>query len=342
MKLLICTQAVDSRDSNLGFFHTWVEEFAKHCESVTVICLREGEHSLPQNVQVLSLGKEQGKGRVVRVWRFLKYIRASNYDAVFVHMNPEYVLLGGRYWQGHGKKIGLWYAHKSVTWKLNYAVRLLDRVFTVSSNSFQIQTPKLRVLGHGIDTELFRPAMHTESNQLRIITAGRLAESKRLLEMIAVLDVLHARGQKFSFTIAGEAGTPAEQAYTELLRAEIAKRPYQANVHLVGAVPHHELADVLRKHDVQFNFGVTGNMDKAGLEALAAGIPLFSTNEHFRELLEPWGLYVGSPNAEVVADALVQFFNRGDQPAIIATLRNKVVAEHSLTNLIPKILKELV
>jgi glycosyltransferase involved in cell wall biosynthesis len=341
MKLLICTQAVDSRDSNLGFFHTWISEFAKHCDEVVVICLREGEHALPQNVRVLSLGKEQGKGRAVRAWRFLKYIRTNEYDAVFVHMNPEYVLLGGRYWQKHSKKIGLWYAHKSVTWKLNYAVRLLDRVFTVSSNSFQIQTPKLRALGHGIDTELFRPAMHTESNQLRIITAGRLAESKRLLEMIAVLDVLHAAGQKFSFTIAGEAGTPAEEAYTELLRAEIAKRPYQASVHFVGAVPHHELADVLRKHDVQFNFGVTGNMDKAGLEALAAGIPLFSTNEHFRELLEPWGLYVGSPNPEVVADALVQFFNRGDQPAIIATLRNKVVAQHSLANLIPKILKEL-
>jgi glycosyltransferase involved in cell wall biosynthesis len=289
MKLLICTQAVDSRDSNLGFFHTWIEEFAKHCEQVTVICLREGEHSLPGNVRVLSLGKEQGKGRVVRVWRFLKYIRTSNYDAVFVHMNPEYILLGGRYWRRHDKKIGLWYAHKSVTWKLTHAVRLLDRVFTVASNSFQVPTPKLRVLGHGIDTGLFRPAMHTESTQLRIITTGRLAKSKRLLEMIAVLDVLHARGQKFSFTIAGEPGTLAEQEYAAQLQEEIVKRPYASNVHLVGAVPHHELPDLLHKHDVQFNFGVTGNMDKAGLEALAAGLPLFSTNEHFRELLEPWG-----------------------------------------------------
>ena len=32
MKLLIITQKVDSADPILGFFHQWVEEFAKHCE----------------------------------------------------------------------------------------------------------------------------------------------------------------------------------------------------------------------------------------------------------------------------------------------------------------------
>lgn len=343
MKLLICTQAVDSRDSNLGFFHTWIEEFAKHCEQVTVICLREGEHALPGNVRVLSLGKEQGKGRVVRVWRFLNYIRtyAPRYDAVFVHMNPEYILLGGYWWRMWGKKVGLWYAHKSVTWKLRHALRFIDRVFTVSSNSFGIATPKLKALGHGIDTNLFAPAMHVENAGLRIATIGRVAESKHLLEMIAVLDVLHARGEKFSFTVVGEPVTKAEEVYAQQLREEIAKRPYQANVHLLGAVPHHTLPDLLHAQDVLFNFGTTGNMDKAGLEALAAGVALFSTNQHFEELLGPWGLYVASPNPEHIAQALLHFFGRGDQPAILATLRNKVVAEHSLSALIPKILTEL-
>lgn len=341
MKLLICTQAVDSRDSNLGFFHTWITEFAKHCEQVTVVCLREGEHSLPGNVRVLSLGKEQGSGRLVRVWRFLRYIRSSDYDAVFVHMNPEYILLGGYWWRRWGKKVGLWYAHKSVTWKLRHALRFVDRVFTVAENSFGIATPKLKVLGHGIDTNLFAPAMHVENAGLRIATVGRVAESKRLLEMMAVLDVLYERGQKFSFTIVGEPVTEAEEVYAARLSEEIAKRPYQGQVQMLGAVPHHMLPDVLHAQDVLFNFGTTGNMDKAGLEALAAGVALFSTNAHFEDLLAPWGLYVASPNPEHIAQALLHFFGRGDQSAILATLRNKVVAEHSLSTLIPKILKEL-
>ena len=59
MKLLIVTQAIDSEHPILGFFHRWVEEFAKHCEHVHVICLQAGKHSLPANVTVHSLGKER-------------------------------------------------------------------------------------------------------------------------------------------------------------------------------------------------------------------------------------------------------------------------------------------
>ncbi|MCD5381655.1 MAG: hypothetical protein LR008_03730, partial [Candidatus Pacebacteria bacterium] len=58
MKLLIITQVLDTEHPILGFFHRWVEEFAKHCEQVHVICLQEGRHDLPDNVTVHSLGKE--------------------------------------------------------------------------------------------------------------------------------------------------------------------------------------------------------------------------------------------------------------------------------------------
>ena len=64
MKLLIITQKVDRNDPILGFFHRWLEEFAKNCEQVTVICLYKREYNLPGNVKVLSLGKESGGGRI--------------------------------------------------------------------------------------------------------------------------------------------------------------------------------------------------------------------------------------------------------------------------------------
>ena len=342
MRLLICTQALDSEDSNLGFFHRWVEEFAKHCEHVYVVCLREGAHTLPRNVTVLSLGKEHHTSRAVRALRFVRYIAKyrRDYDAVFVHMNPEYIVLGGYLWRRWHKKIGLWYAHRSVTAKLRLAVRLIDRVFTVSPDSFKIATPKLCALGHGIDTALFVPDIHLESTEIRIVTVGRIAASKHLLEMLEVLDVLYERGEHFTFTIVGEATTDAEEAYERKFVAEVGKRPYQDKVVLTGTMSHRALPALLHSQDIFFNFGGTGNMDKAGLEALAAGIPVLSTNENFRALLEPFGLNVPQ-NPMLVADALQQFFNRPDQPAVVATLHNKVVAEHSLANLIPKILQEL-
>src|SRR5580704_11376753 len=97
MRLLICTQAVDLDDPVLGFFHRWIAELSKRCERVHVICLKEGRHELPANVFVHSLGKEGGRSRVKYLLNFYRYIRElrGEYDAVFVHMNSEYVVLGG-------------------------------------------------------------------------------------------------------------------------------------------------------------------------------------------------------------------------------------------------------
>lgn len=343
MKLLICTQVVDSQDSNLGFFHRWIEEFAKQCEKVTVVCLKEGAYVFPENVVVLSLGKEQGTSKLTRIFRFYTYIFAhkNNYDIVLVHMNPEYIVLGGYFWRRWNKKIGLWYAHKSVTRKLRFAMHYLTQVFTVSNDSFQIRSPKVLAMGHGIDTELFKPTQHLESTTIRIYTVGRIARSKHLIEMLETLDALTAKEERFSLTIIGAPTTPEEEEYAKELVRAIETRPYREKVRMVGSVPHHELPALFHSHDVCFNFGGTGNMDKAGLEALACGIPLLTTNSSFEPLLKLYGLYVPTMEGVSVSDALLRFLSRPNQPRTLATLRNKVVEEHSLVNLIPKILKKL-
>ena len=118
MRILICTQIMDRKDSALGFFQKWVASLAPHFEHVEVICLKEGEHFMPSNVHVSSLGKEKlfqdtlaKNSTQTRFGTFLQRIRYSinfykiiwqernNYDAVFVHMNQEYVLLGGLIWK---------------------------------------------------------------------------------------------------------------------------------------------------------------------------------------------------------------------------------------------------
>ena len=109
MKLLIITQKVDKSDDLLGFMHSWILEFAKHCQMVTVICLYKGNFDLPSNVKVFSLGKEKGVSRVRYMLNFFRYIisERNNYDSVFVHMNQVYVVLGGFFWKLMRKKISL-------------------------------------------------------------------------------------------------------------------------------------------------------------------------------------------------------------------------------------------
>ena len=141
-KLLICTQAVDTQDSDLGFFVRWIEEFAKHCEKVTIICLREGKHDLPENVKVIVLGAGGRWQRAVKLISLARKLRGE-YDAVFVHMNPEYIVVAGWVWRLMHKKITLWYTHKSVNLKLRIAVLFANTIFTASLESFRLKTKKL-------------------------------------------------------------------------------------------------------------------------------------------------------------------------------------------------------
>ncbi len=155
-----------------------------------------------------------------------------------------------------------------------------------------------------------------------------------------LLDVLHARGILFMFTIVGEPMTGEEEKYAAKLRQEIGKRPYHARVHMRGGLLHDNLPKVLNLHDIMINFGMTGNMDKAGLEALSCGVPVLTTNDSFKDLLLPYDLFVPSSHPALVAEALEKFVGRSDKEksGVMATLRNRVVADHSLTRLIPKIL----
>lgn len=273
MKLLIVTQVVDENDSNLGFFHRWLEEFAKHCEHVTVICLKEGAHQLPPNVSVYSLGKEKGKAsRFTYARRFWKLIRehSSEYDTVFVHMNPEYVLLGGPFWRAQGKKIALWYVHKSVTWTLRIALRLVDVVFTASPESFRIPSPKVRIMGHGIDTEFFTPDASV-SRGTHFLSVGRLMQSKQ-----HNLAIRAAYDASVPLRIAGEG--------PERERLAALARELGADVTFLGGLTQEKLRDEYRAAAKLVHRSLTGSLDKVVLEAAACGCSIDSTDPAIRVL----------------------------------------------------------
>src|SRR3989344_2109206 len=260
MRLLICTQTVDARDSHLGFFVRWIEEFSKHCEKVTVICLKEGRYKLPENVKVYELGKSVGSiRRAVRLFSLSWKLR-KEYDAVFVHMNPEYIVVAGRLWRLMDKKIALWYTHKSVNLKLRVAVLLAHVVFTASKESFRLATKKVRVMGHGIDTDFFTPDSHILRGA-HLLSVGRLMPSKR-----HDVAVRMAAEQGRTLLIAGEG--PERESLEALARS------LNTPVEFLGGLTQLQLRDEYRKAAVLLHTSETGSLDKVVLEALACGLPV--------------------------------------------------------------------
>lgn len=332
MRLLIVTQVVDSEHSNLGFFHGWIEEFSRQCESVHVVCLQEGQHRLPDNVEVYSLGKEAGKPRIVYLLRFFAYITGlrKEYDAVFVHMNSEYVLLGALLWRLWGKKIALWYAHGGVPTRFRIAVRLADIIFSSSNEGVRISSPKIRIVGQGIDMSRFPQRVLDTHQELRIVTVGRISGSKRILEMLPVLDRLSAENTPFTFMVVGEPLTEADMGYEEQLRTAVASKPYADSVTFAGAVAYARIPSVLASADVMLHLSKTGSVDKAVLDALAAGTRVVSTSEAFKTPMP--GVTSVADNPEAIALALCQ---KGDAPEVMQSY----ISEHyGLAKLVQKIL----
>ncbi len=324
MKLLIITQAVDAEDSVLGFFVRWIEEFAKHVEHIEIICLKEGKHNLPANVRVHSLGKEHSPAartffsRVTYIYRFLSFARKlrGSYDTVFVHMNPEYVVLGGLFWRIWHKRIALWYTHKSVDTKLRLAVFLADSIFTASKESFRLYTGALQVMGHGIDTEFFSPDPRIKREDW-ILSVGRLTRSKR---HDLVIRAAAQAGRELR--IAGEG---PERGNLEALANTLGAR-----VHFLGGLSQMQLRDEYLRAAVFVHTSETGSLDKTVLEALATDTPVITTSSVYKEL----PVVISQATPETIVEAL-QRPQKDDN-------RSEIIREkHSLQHLIPMLVEAL-
>lgn len=337
MRLLICTQTVDRNDQILGFFHAWIERFAAECESVTVICLRKGDYSLPKNVEIISLGERH---RVLRAFEVctIAWGRRTEYDAVFVHMNPEYIVAAGWLWRMRGKRIGLWYVHNSLTTLLRIAHYFCDVVFTVSNDTFPIHSSKVRVTGHGIDTDLFKPISAGDNFFGRVVTIGRISPKKNTRAIIEAV-VLFARDKDgVTLDIYGEPVTKEEKKYAAELKAWLPSSDTNKIVALKGAITHDKVPGALAGASVLVNMGETGGIDKAVLEAMACGIPVISTSSVHAPLLKRYP-QLAAEGRDGVEEALEYVYGLPHtvRTAMGEDLRMEVVENHSLVPLIKKI-----
>ncbi len=265
MKLLIVCQALDKNHDNLGFFPRWVQEFAKHCDSVVVIASLVGTHDLPPNVAVHSLGKERNNTSPERALRllYLSWKLRKEYDAVFVHMIPEFVLLCGLDWRAMGKKVGLWYVHGTVSWRLQLAEKLVHHIFTTSPESCRISSPKVHMVGHGIDVDFFTPDPSVTRGR-HLLSVGRLSKSKR-----HDLAIRLAYEKNLPLRIAGSG--PDRESLDSLARV------LKVDVAFLGGISQEALRDEYRKTAALVHRSETGSIDKVVLEALACDTSIDAT-----------------------------------------------------------------
>ncbi len=335
MRLLLITQVVDRNDSVLGFMHGWIEKLAEHFEHISVICLKKGDFRLPNNVEVFSLGKEEGTSRVMRIIRFFRYIFVlrSSTDGVFVHMNPEYVVLGGMFWRLWEKRIVLWYNHGQRNLRLRLAMMLSNVVCYTSPYSASAGNAKSRQMPVGVDTKRFvyshfSPRVHEGHRE--VLYLGRIAPVKRVDVIVEAVRRLLDAGVYMTLSVVGEA-LLKDSAYMGSLR-----RMERTGIAFRGAESDRDkVIAVLNSNEFLINASPPGMYDKVVFEAMACEcIPLVSSKA-FEGILPPECFFKEGDSGDL-ARVIQEMFSRptGELESLCTLLRKRVTDEHSLERLV--------
>ena len=340
MKFLIVTQAIDLDDPVLGFFHRWVEEFSKHCESVHVICLKEGRHSLPANVSVHSLGKEhvyripytvyrirfvQRIRYVLRFWSYIWKLR-NEYDAIFVHMNQEYVLLGGKFWWLLGKRVILWRNHKMGSAWTRIAGFFAHTMCYTSPEAYVAKFKNAIKMPIGIDTDFFKPSA-VPAPAGTILFLGRLDAVKKPDMFLHAMGILRRDGISVHADVYGDP-TPGRESFARKLKSDFASFK---RVSFHRAVRNDETPGIYNAHAIYVNLTPSGSFDKTIGEAMACGSVVVAANDAVRSAVPP-ACMVDSQSAESVAAGMraAIALSEDKRRELAKKLRAYVVREHSL------------
>lgn len=315
MRLLILTQTVDSEDPVLGFFHGWIAALAPQYESIEVICLNEGAHALGPTVRIHSLGKEKGRRSPVvyalHVFSHLWRLR-QDYDAVFVHMNQEYLLLAGWLWNVSGKPVYFWRNHYAGSWLTDLAAVFCRKVFCTSTHSYTAKYKKTVLMPVGVDTHRF----HNDSAAKRIpgsiLFLARIAPSKRLDLFIDALELLHKKKVNFSASVYGSPEAHHD-AYYELLKRRVHLMNLDERIRFHPAVPNEITPKIYHQHEIFVNCSPSGMFDKTILEAAASGCSILAASTDVRDALSDDYYFDTADVLAVRLEGLLSRLSEGDR-----------------------------
>ena len=339
MRLLIISQKVDISDDNLSFFHRILEKFSEKLEKIFVIGLQAGEHHLPGNVEVFSLGKENGCSKfrqLIKLQRvLLKYLPEA--DGVYCHMGSIFAIASFPLTKIFGKKLILWYAHGSLPWKLRLAEKLVDGIVTSSPAGCRLRSKKIKAVGQAIDVEFFKQKDKLSDGNFNILHASRLVPVKGHKTLIEAVNILvnHKNVKNLKVRILGEPMIKPQEEYLADLKSLVKSYNLEQYIEFAGGVSFFEMPEHFNRADLFVNPSSTGSLDKVVLEAMASGCLVLNCNEAYKGILADKYMFIKG-DADDLAEKMLNLMGAPKDP----NLREIVVKNHNLDNFTSQIISE--
>jgi glycosyltransferase involved in cell wall biosynthesis len=343
MRFLIFTQKVDREDDVLGFFHGWIEKIAAKVDYLHVVCLYEGQHKLPSNVKVWSLGKESSRSKIRQFFRFYRYIwkLRNEYDVIFVHMNPIYIFLGGIFWKIYRKKIYLWHNHQQGSFITKTAINLSNTAFHTSPFAFTGRFKNSKMMPAGIDTDIFRDDEKIRKILNSILFIGRFSPIKNIEILIEAAKLMHQDGVDFTLNIVGEVERGGGEKYFEHIKNLSKELEEMGKIRFLGKISNYKTPEIYNQNEVLVNLSPAGAFDKTILEAMACGSLVLVSSPAFKDIL-PENMIFQEKNAKDLKNKIISLFDltKSGGRGVGRELREKVIQSHNLDVLIKRLIED--
>ena len=165
------------------------------------------------------------------------------------------------------------------------------------------------VIPNGVDLERFFPSKTARrTDELKLITVGRLSVTKRIEVLIHAVDILIKQGYKVRFSIVG--GGAEEKS----LRQLITGKNLTPFIELTGRVEPEKMPEFYRGSDMYISATMQEGMSNAMLEAMASGLPVITTRcEGVDELIDKNGIVVEQAGIEPIAEAIKKLADDHDR-----------------------------
>lgn len=347
-------QAIDKNHPTQGFNLRFVEQISNKIDKLFVLALSVGKYNLPSDIQVLSLGKEQGANKIRKFINFhkvlLNLVFKRKINAIYVHQGGIYPILLYPYKKIAGIPVIQWKSHSYVSLKTKINLRCNDKVLTATKGSFPFNTPKKRVIGFGIPTQIFKPLnskAHSKFRRNRIISVGRISPIKHLDILVEAANIIvNKRGiSQYHFTVVGVPMNKKDAMYLQRIQELIGKYELEDYFETKGFIQNDKLPQLLNNSDLFVNLSDTGAPDKAVFEAMACESLIITSNKAFNNIIREYRdlLLMDSNDPHELAGKIIKILNLGQREIdrIKRSLREIIVSNYNLDNYTDKIVQEI-
>ena len=159
---------------------------------------------------------------------------------------------------------------KFVTASTNYEETLI-------SESYQVDSQKIKQINPGLDTELFSPDPSVRRENI-FLSIGRIQEQKGQLETLIFLNSFKKFDNNFKCYIVGGPSGSLGDDYLLELKESVKELNLESHVEFLGNLPQVNIRDLLNKAKLLIHTSKYETFGLVAIEANSMGVPVFTTN----------------------------------------------------------------